>query len=154
DRTLDGIFFDRFENLLNIVDIGVLETVVHQTGSAIYHALCNPDPNGHFGELVLDRSERGDGLTECDPLPGVLNRIVESRFRPADRSGAQLRAADVQNVERNVMALADLPDNVLNWNLCVIQNERACGGSSQAHLVLFSAGRNAGIILLDDEAAE
>ena len=71
-------------------------------------------------------------LAYCD---GVLQAVA----RAADAGRAQLEAADVQDVERDVVALADLAQQVLHRHLAVGQNQRAGGRAADAELVLLRA---------------
>ena len=74
--------------------------------------------------------------------------------RAADAGRAQLEASDVQNVERDVMALADLAEQVLHGHLAVGQDQRAGGRAADAELVLLRADREPGGAALDDERRE
>src|SRR5207249_12262439 len=64
------------------------------------------------------------------------------------------RPADVENIERDVMALADLTNHVVDWDRCILEHECACRGALESHLVFFSAGRDPRIVFLDDETTE
>jgi len=70
---------------------------------------------------VFDGAEAGNGLSECDALFGVLNRVVQRRFGASQSAGAEFCPANIQDVESDVMALADFSDDVVDRNLRVIQ---------------------------------
>src|SRR5262249_41413406 len=84
----------------------------------------------------------------------ILNRVVQSRLRTSHSPRAQFGAADIQDIEGDVMTFAYFADDVVDRNLCIIQNERTSRGTAKTHLVLFGASGNAGIIFLDNEATE
>jgi len=52
------------------------------------------------------------------------------------------------------MALAYFADDVVDRNLCIVQNERTGRGAPEPHLVLFGASGNPGIVFLNNEATE
>ena len=81
-------------------------------------------------------------------------RVLQAVARAADAGRAQLEAADVQDVEGDVVALADFAEQVLDGNLAVGQDERAGGGAADAELVLFGADGEAGSVALDEEGGE
>src|SRR5262249_41846639 len=122
--------------------------------SPIHHALGRPDANGHLCKLMFDRTETRYGFSKRDPLFGILNRIVESCLRTSHGSRAQFGAADIEDIEGDVVAFAYFADDVVDRNLCIIQNERTSRGAAKTHLILFGASGNAGIIFLDNEATE
>ena len=66
----------------------------------------------------------------------------------------QLEAAVVQHVERDLVALADLAEQVVRRHLRVLQDHRRRRRAVQAHLVFFLAGRDAGKRALDEERRE
>ena len=74
--------------------------------------------------------------------------------RAADAGSAQFEAADVQDVERDVVTLADLAEQVFGRHLAVRQDQRAGGGAADAELVLLRADREARRIALDEERGE
>ena len=68
-------------------------------------------------------------LAERLALLGVLDGVLQTVARAADAGRAQLEAADVQNVERDLVALADFAEQVLHRHLAVGQDQRAGGGA-------------------------
>ena len=72
-----------------------------------------------LGDLLLDQPELADCLAERLAFLGVANPLAQCRFRRAQHRRAQLVAADVQHVERDVVALANLAQQVRRGNLAV-----------------------------------
>ena len=100
--------------------------MIHQAGRSINHSFGDPNSYRDFRQLLLDGSETGDRLAERDPLLRILNRVVQSSLCAAHRAGAQLGPADVQNIECDVMPLADFTDEVVDGDHCILEYECAC----------------------------
>jgi len=71
---------------------------------AIRHALARVHAQRHFGEFVLNHAERGNGRAERLAFFRVLDRDRQIVTAAALREGAELQAAEVQNVERDDVA--------------------------------------------------
>ena len=111
-------------------------------------------PTRHLRDLLADQAEVGDGLAESLALLGVGDGMLQRGARAADAARAQLEAADVENVEGDDVAFADVAENVLHRHLAVVQDERRSGRAANAHLLFFVADGEAGEILLDQERGE
>ena len=107
-----------------------------------------------IGELLLDQAEGGDRLAEGLTLLGVADGVTQRGARRAHTGGAQLEAANVENVEGDVVALADFAQQILNRHLAVGEHQRAGGGAANTQLVLFRADGEPGSSLLDQERSE
>ena len=94
------------------------------------------------------------GWPNCLRCAGVLAGFADRALRAAAAHRAQLEAAEVQDVERDLVSLADLAEQVLRGHLHVLQNDRRRRRAVQAHLVLFLAARHAAERALDDEGGE
>jgi len=103
---------------------------------------------------VLDGAEVGDGFSEGFALLGVLNRFGEHGLRTADAGGAELEAPEVEDVEGDDVAAADLAQNVLHRDLDVVEEDGRGRASVDAHLALFGAGLDAVEGALDEEGGE
>ena len=66
----------------------------------------------HLAELVLDCAEARDRLAELLPRAPRTVRFADGYGRAADAHRAQLEPAEVQHVERDLVALADLAEQV------------------------------------------
>ncbi len=108
-------------------------------------------PHGHVGDFFADQSKVGDDFVERLPLLGVSNGVVERDASAAHAHGAQLEAADVENIEGDDVALADFAQQIFDRNLAVIENDGAGGRAANAHLVLFGAHRKSGESLFHQE---
>ncbi len=73
---------------------------------------------------------------------------------PTHAHGAQLEAADVENVEGDDVPLADFAEHVFDRNLAVVQNDGAGGRPANAHLVLFRADGKSRESFLDQKRGE
>ena len=125
-------FHQRLARILNVAD------------QAIRHALIHVHPDRHFGQLVLDQAELGDGFSESPALPGVADRAGQRLAAFAVRGHGQRQPPDVQDVERDDVAAADLAQDVFHRDLDVIEIDGGGGAALQSHLLFFGAGRNAG----------
>ena len=127
---------------------------VDQPGGAIHQAFERILPRRHLAELVLDGAEAGDRHAELlarAPRTSPLRRSPPGR-RPS--TCAELEAAEVEDVERDLVALADLAEHVLGRHLDVLEDHRRRRRAVQAHLVLLLAAAHAGPGALDDEGGE
>ena len=95
----------------------------------------------------MDLSEGGARLR-------VLRRLADGQLGAAGHARAQLEAPDVEDVERDLVALADLAQQVLFRDDRVLQDERPGGGALDARLLLLGAQAHAGRALVDDERGE
>ena len=85
---------------------------VDQPGGAIHHAFERVLPCRHLAQLVLDGAEAGDRHAELLARRRVLGGLADSRTRAARTHRAELEAAEVEHVERDLVALADLAEHV------------------------------------------
>ena len=79
------------------------------------------------------------GFAESFSLLGIANRIFERNAAATDAHRAQLEAADVEDVEGDHLAFADLAQQIFRGNFAVVQNDGAGGGAADAHLVFFGS---------------
>src|SRR5207249_2631687 len=143
----DGVLLDTFLNLLGVVlvfcrDAG--ERFVDEADGAIADGSADEDSGGAVGDLLLDEPELGDGFPEGLTINGVADAVVESHAAAADGCDAEFVASDVQDVERDVVALADLAEQVFGRDDAVGEDERTGGAAANAELVLFLALGEAG----------
>ena len=108
----------------------------------------------HVGDLFAHQAEVGDHFAESLALLGVADGVFQRNARAAHAHGAQLEAADVQNVEGDDVALADFAEQVFHRHLAIVQNQRAGGRAANAHLVLFGADGESGKVPLDQKCGE
>ncbi len=80
--------------------------------------------------------------------------LLREPCAPADGGVAELVAADVEDVEGDVMAFADLAEEVGGGDLAVGEDQRAGGAAADAELVLFLADGEAGGAAFDEERGE
>ena len=156
DRRFDGVFLERRQRdrLAGRVVRRRIDARVDQARGPIDEAFERVGAHDHLAELVLDRAERrrSAGRTACaGPRSGPLRR---SPLRAAAAHRAELEAREVEHVERDLVALADLAEQVLRRHLHVLQDDRRRRGAVQAHLVLLLAARHAGERALDEERGE
>ena len=91
------------------------EPVLDHSRDAIAHRLGGVDADRHLGELVLDHAELRDALAERLALLGVSSATdASTAFAPPTANGPELQPAEIQNVERDDVAAADLAEHVLD----------------------------------------
>ena len=127
---------------------------INQPGGAIEHGLGDVGEDRHLGQLVLDQAEVGDGLAKSLALLGVANRFSQSVLPSPDGGGGQLEAPGVEDIEGDDVAAAHFMQQVFRRDLGVVEKNRHGGGTLDAHLLFFRAGREAGGVALDDEAGK
>ncbi len=118
--------------------------ILNVAGHAIRHAFIHVHPDRHFGQLVLDQAELGDGFSESPALAGVADRIGQRLAAFAVRGDRQRQPPDVQDVEREDVAAPDLAQDVLHRDVHVIEIDGGGGTALQSHLLFFRPGRNTG----------
>ena len=91
------------------------------------------------------------GWPNCRRAAAYRAALADRAVRAAAAHRAQLEAREVQHVERDLVALADLAEQVLRRHLHVLEDQRGRRRAVQAHLVLFLAALDAEAAL-DDEA--
>ena len=116
---------------------------VHQPGGAVEQAFDRVGADDHLAELVLDRAEAGDRLAELPPRRGVFRALADRPVRTAAAHGAQLETREVEHVERDLVPLADLTEDVVGRHFHVLENQRGRRRAVEAHLVLFLAALDA-----------
>ena len=157
DRLLDRVLLDRLDDLLvvrRIVAIDARDEPVDQPGGAVRDRVGYEDAHRDVGDLALDRAEVGERRLELLAVGGVAHRKLEALARGAERSGAELQAADVQDVERDLVAEAEVAEEVLGGDEDVLQNELRRRRALDAELVLLWAGAHAFCRALDQERGE
>src|SRR4029079_6701396 len=112
------------------------------------------DARRHVGELPLDHPEARDRLAELSAVARVVERDRETLLGRADRAGTELEAADVEDVERDLVALADLAEDGVGGHLDVLEDQLARRRAADAELLLLRPGRKPLRRLLDDERGE
>ncbi len=134
--------------------VDLLHPGVDQAGGAEGHRLAHERLGGDVPDLLADEVELGDRLAELLALGRVFDPELEAIFRPADAAHAQLPAPDVQDVEGDLVALADGAQHVLRRHHAVLEDQRTGAAAADAQLVLLGAHRQAGRVALDQEAGE
>src|SRR5690606_9664967 len=111
ERELHGVLVERPE-LLGAAGLAGAGGV-HGAGQAEGRALEGVRLGGHGAELLLDEPELGDGLAELLALLGVALRQADEVLDAPGGAHGELEAADVEDAEGDVVALADLAEQVL-----------------------------------------
>src|SRR5262245_55383077 len=92
---------------------------------------------------MLHRLEFGDRLAELLALAGVLDRMVERALRQADHLRADADAPLVERFDRNLVALADLAEDVVARHGAVLEQQLARAAGADPELVFLPANREA-----------
>ena len=124
---------------------------VEQARGAEGHRLGHEGLRGDVAELLADEIELGDRLAELLALARVLHAQLQAVLRPAHRAHAQLPAPDVEDVEGDLVPLADRPQHVVDRDRAVLEEQRAGRAAADAELVLLGADGQPGRAALDEE---
>src|ERR1700733_6338316 len=149
---LDGVLLDALLNLTRVFRCAGIESrqrVVNHSDGAIGHAFHGEELGGGISQLLLNQAEAGDRLAEGLTLLGVADGVAKHRTGGAYTGRAQLEAADVENVEGYMVALAHFAKKVFHRHLAVGQHQRAGGGATEAELVLYPSYGETGSVFLD-----
>src|SRR5712691_83990 len=125
DGALDRIFFE-----------GGQFRVAHHPHYTPVHRLDGENAYRHLGKFVLDRAEFCDRRPECFPLLGISEAGGQNVLRCTRGEWPDLEPSDVQHVERDDVAAADLSERILYRNLDVIEKQRGSRTPVKAHLFL------------------
>ena len=123
-------------------------------GGAVGGGLAGVDLDRALGQLVADGAILGDGPAELVALVGVLHAAGQRALGGTDHCAAELDAADVEDVDRDLEALLALIEQVLDGNLDVVEEDLAGGGSLDAHLLLFGVLGDALGVAVHDERGQ
>src|SRR5215510_5655448 len=154
DRAFDRVLFDRGEDFGRIVFVDRALAVFNEAGGPVDGRFAYVSPRQHLGQFVFDRAKIGYRLSELASLGGVFRGQRQRVLAAADAPGAEFEAAEVENVERDQVALADLAQEPVFRDFAVLQQQRRSRGAALAQLMLLSAGSDAGVVVFDDEAGE
>src|SRR5262249_30319020 len=139
DRRLDRVLLDRLlDDPARRVGRRGVDRVgrgIHEAGRPVAHAVRDVDARRHVGELPLDHAERGDREADLLALPRVVERDLEALLRRPDGAGAELEAADVEDVERDLVALPDLAQDRVGADRYVLQDQLAGRRAADAELL-------------------
>ena len=137
DGRLDGVLLQRRKLRRLMPGFVSVDLGVYQPGRPEHHRLDGEGADGHLAQLVLDRPEVGDWLAELPPLGRVAGRFPDGAARTPDRGRPELEAAVVEDVERDLVPLADLPEQVLRRHARILEDDGCGRGAVQSHLVLL-----------------
>src|SRR5262245_13108916 len=154
DRAFDRVLFNRGEDFGQVVLVDRALAVFDEVGGAVDGRLADVSPRQHLGQFVFDRAAIGYRLPELASLGCVIRGQRQCVFAAADAARAEFEAAEVENVERDQVALADLTQEPVFRDFTVLQQQRRSRGAALAQLVLFGARSGAGVVVFDDEAGE
>src|SRR6266545_690444 len=107
EGALDREPLDRLHDARAVAAVAGVERAVDIAQRAVRHRVAHERANRHAGELLLDEAELGDRLAELAPLLGVLDGVVERLLHAGHVARAELHAADVQDVERDLVTLSN-----------------------------------------------
>ena len=115
------------EGFLRIIDIDALQRRIQQAGRAINDAFAHEHADGHLAQFVFDRAEVADRLSKLGALVGVLHGIRDDVLGAAHCGRAELEAADVENIERDLVPFAGFAQQIFNGHTGVFQDQSAGG---------------------------
>ena len=128
DGAFDSILFDALANLARsfraaLVNVG--KGSINHAHRAIHQGLTGVDTNGDVGNFFFDQAKLRDALAESLALFRIADGVLQRGARAAHAARAQLEAANVEDVERDHVALADLAQQVLDRYVAIVQDQRA-----------------------------
>jgi hypothetical protein len=132
---------------------GILSRVESGAGAPDEEPGCL-DLHRHVGELEADSLPAEDRAPEGLALASVRGRVLEGR--PGDTDGARchLRAGGLEEVERDLEALALLAEEPIPWNAGIAQEDGARVGGAQPDLAFGASGGDPCVVPLDDESRD
>src|SRR6202042_3179694 len=109
--------------------------------SPIAKRLANKHTDRAVSQLLLDQSKLRNRLPKRLTLLRIANPAPNHHTRRANRRIAQLVPPNVQNIERNMMPLTNLTQQIRRRNLAVRQNQWTSRAAANPKLVLLLAHR-------------
>jgi hypothetical protein len=108
-----------------------VEPRLHQVSRAVQHALQREQVGRHPREFGANQPEVGDRLPELLAVFGVAGGKLQRVFARAERTGSHLVAPQIQRVERDVVRLADLAQQVLGGHEHILERHTPRAGAVQ-----------------------
>src|SRR3546814_17865811 len=106
-----------YQGIERIVD------VLYRTRASTFHRKM---PYGHFGQLIPDGAEFRNRQTELYPFVGVVNGLTDHPPGGANGSRAELDAAHVEDVDRNLEPVLALREHVFYRHEAVVEEQLTC----------------------------
>ena len=155
DRALDRVLLQRgAEGLAAGPLAGGLQARVEHPRDAVGDRLDGVGAGRHAGQLGRDQREADDRTPEGLALAGVRQGLVQRPLHPAQGRRRQLEAADVEDVEGDLVALAGLAEQGVGGHDDAVEHHRAGGAALDAHLVLLGADGQPGRLALNQEGGD
>ena len=127
---------------------------IQQARRPIGHGLGGVGVGGDVAQLLANEVEFGDRLAELLAVARVAHAQLQAVFRGADGANAQFPATDVEDVERDLVTLPDLPQHSVRGDLAVLQDQGARRAAPNSQLVLLGTDRQTLGRALDQEPGE
>ena len=127
---------------------------VEEARRAEGHRLGDVGLRGDLADLLADEIELGDRLAELLALARELDAQLEAVLGAAHRADPQLPAPDVEDVEGDLVPLADVAEHVLDRDRAVLEKQRAGRAAADPELVLLGPDGEPGRAALDEEGGE
>ena len=130
DAALGGIFLDPFLVFLVIIGNTLfdgLKLSVKKSRQAIHQGFRGKNIDVEIGDLLGDRPEAADLAFELDALIGILDTNTEGHLGRAGNACAKFEATYVEDVEGDLVALADLTEQVFDRHLAVVEDDLGRG---------------------------
>jgi len=96
-----------------------------QSGGAVDQGFADPARDHHLGDLGPDAVEVQERLAELLALGSVLHGRVDGGLDGAGRGRPELEPSEVQGIQDDLVALADLAEQVLRRHQRVLEDEPA-----------------------------
>ena len=105
-------------------------------------------------QLLPYEPEGGDGLAELAALLRVTDAQAQGILGGPQDADPQLVAADVEDVEGDLVAATDLAEHLVHGHVHIVEDELAGGAAADAQLVLLVADAHAGQVALHQKGGE
>ena len=102
-------------------------------------------------DLELHALKVGDGLAELLAFLRVRDRVLQRAARQTDHLRADADAALVERLDRGLVALAHLAENLCFRHAAVLEEQLTRAAGPDAELVFLLADREAGAAALDEK---
>src|SRR5581483_10971939 len=93
----------------------------------------------HFGELMLNRAEFGDGASERFTLFGIFERDGKNVFGSTHTQCTEFQPSDVEDIESDYVSTADFAQDIFDRNGHVLKIDGGSGRAFNAHLLFLGS---------------
>ena len=134
--------------------VGDALAAVGARGGVVHHEPPGVDLSRGVREHPLDRLVGADRRTELHARFRVVDGRLEEALRGADRVRRQTQPSEVERAERDLEAVALVPDALPDVDAQTVEVELRRGGSMQTHLLVVRPDLESFRVALDGEGGD